>query len=1015
MAVKQIKRAGRARAAEQALSPQLLEHLERLIAELAALRYEEDQERFDDIVAELVNFGAPLKARLLEMIDSISYQERRAAVEAIGQMEIPERGAALTGRLGDANWKVRRSAALAIAQHPVDDAVEPLLKLADDPHRELRLTVLETLGRLGAARAADKLEAVMSDNDWRVRQEAAVALGRLGQRRSFDPLLRGLTDDDEDVQLACAVALRGLVAPMSPEVLREHVERQDDKQRRATLQALQKEALAEGLGPLLKDLQHFVSVQIDVSEISQFGRVLTSEDQIDSLDRAFEREDEATSLLRMLTKEGSRSVILVGEAGVGKTALIHEVTRRLAAQDPSCAVLETSTPELMVGTKYIGEWETKLHDLVEKIRAPRRVFLYLTNVNDLPGAGTTSSNKQNFVTLLAPYMRRGDITVIGESTAEALRRGIERDLSVKRMFQLLPISEPDLPTTHQVVRASLAEMSLRHGVMLKASPDVIELLIDLSGTYYSTMAQPGRSITVLKQVVDNLLEKRQGTGDTLDISAEDVIKGLARFTGLPELLLNDALALDPDAVRGFFDRRVLGQTEAVDAVLDLITLIKAGLTDPTKPFGVFLFVGPTGVGKTDLAKVLAEFIFGSSKRLVRFDLSEYRDFESFEKLIGGTWRNREEGRLTGKVREQPFSVILLDEIEKAHNNIFDLFLQVFDDGRLTDAMGRTADFRHTIIIMTSNLASAFSPGGPLGFGGTEGDSLASGEGVMREVKRFFRPEFLNRIDQTVVFRPLDATIMRRIALRELGQVLMRSGLLRRKLVVDIDPTIVEFLMAQGFSQAFGARPLKRAVENKVLLPVAREIVRSGPGYAGDLIKVRAEPPTALKPGRVVIERASTTFEARRRALLDGGAKALKGTPFEGLAAPARTRQKALDAMTAASERLEVLQGAHDPEALRAAVALVEADMADVAFWDNPERARQRLLRMAHDQRLAEAIEQLFSQRDVLQAAIAPPSKVPLRDSRASFVAWLVDLHLTEEIARQAPIDVEPQDDQEPEA
>ncbi len=994
MAAKQGKGTGRKanrQRAEQTGTDAVLERLEVLIGELSGLRYEEDQERFDDIVAELVNFGERLQARLMAMVKSISYQERRAAVEAIGRLPFAERTQILLESLKDANWKVRRSAALAVSQQPVPEALEPLMELVEDAHRELRLAAIEALGRLKMLEAASVLETALGDNDWRIRQESSIALGRIGSPSSFGPLMGRLTDDDEDVQQASADALKGLLGRVERAAVRERLGLLDDKERRELLQALQKDALREPLGILLAELEHMVSVQVDVGEISQFGRVLTSSDQVRFLDRAFERDQEVDNLLNILRKDGNSSVILVGDAGVGKTAIIHEMTRRLIEEDPTCAVLETSTPELMVGTKYIGEWETKLHDLVEKIKQPRRVYLYLTNVNDLPGAGTTSSNKQNFVTLLAPYMRRGDITVIGESTAEALRTGIEKDLSIKRLFQNISVTEPDTVTVHQVVRQALRDQGRRHDAHFEAAPEVLELLIDLSGTYYSTMAQPGRSVTVLKQVVDHVLEQRGKEGEstqTLRIDAEDVIKGLARFTGLPELLLNDALPMDPVKVRQFFDERVLGQPEAVSSVVDLITLIKAGLTDPTKPFGVFLFVGPTGVGKTELAKVLAEFIFGSRDRMLRLDLSEYREYDSFEKLIGGTWRHKEEGRLTGKVREQPFSVILLDEVEKAHPNVFDLFLQVFDDGRLTDGQGRTADFRHTIIIMTSNLASAFKAGGPVGFGGEEGDSLASQAGIVREVKRFFRPEFLNRLDKVVVFRPLEPETMRQIAQRELGKVLTRSGLLRRKLVVDIKSSILDFLMAQGFSKAFGARPLKRAVESRVLLPIARAIVSSGPGYGGDVLEVAAP-----KGTDVSVERASSEFETRRRALMNAGQDALNGTNLEPLAAAPRTRKQAATQFKDASARLDALLQAHPRQQLRSHIEAVEEAMIKVTFWDKPQEAQQALLGKARRQSILEMLERLVGYQQMLQESL--DNKLRLRDWHDRFVAWLIDLHLAE--------------------
>ncbi|MEL6179080.1 MAG: AAA family ATPase, partial [Myxococcota bacterium] len=735
-----------------ASSEQLVDRLDGLIAELSGLSYEEDADRFDDIVSELVNYGDLIRDRLIACADSLSYQERRAAVEALGRLGYPERETIIIRRLADANWKVRHSAAIAVSDGPFSGAMKSLLALIDDSHRELRLAVIHALGQLGLVEAAGQLEKTLHDPDWRMRQDSATALGKIQARRSFRPLLRALADDDEDVRNAVVQAIKGLLDKLTDTAVREQVVALDDAERRAILAHLEKDSFAKPLGRILAELRSCISSAVDVTELSAFGRVMTAEDQIDTLDRAFERTAEVDNLHKILLKEGNSSVILVGEAGIGKTAIIHELARRVSAEG-QYTVLETSTPELMVGTKYIGEWETKLRDLVEKIKRPRRVFLYLTNVNDLPGAGTTSSSKQNFVTLLAPYMRRGDITVIGESTSEALRTGIEKDLSIKRLFQNIKIDEPDRSMTLRVIRKQLDAMGQQSRVSLSAPAEVLDLLLDLSGTYYSTMAQPGRAVTVLRQVVDHVLEERGDDAEAIQLSAEDVIRGLARFTGLPELLLNDKLPLDTTEVEAFFEKRVLGQPEAVRAIVDLITLIKAGLNDPSKPFGVFLFVGPTGVGKTEIAKALAEFIFGSPERLLRFDLSEYKEYESFEKLIGGTWRNREEGQLTSKVREQPFSVILLDEIEKAHPNIFDLFLQVFDDGRLTDARGRTADFRHTIIVMTSNIASAFSAG-QLGFGEDGVGGMASAKGVMREVQRFFRPEFLNRIDRTVVFQTL---------------------------------------------------------------------------------------------------------------------------------------------------------------------------------------------------------------------------------------------------------------------
>ncbi|MBH24884.1 MAG: hypothetical protein CMH57_10600 [Myxococcales bacterium] len=969
--------------------------LEGLIAELDGLNYDEDAERFDDIVAELVNYGDVMLPYLRECAYSLSYQERRAAVEALGQLGYEERKPIILKSLADANWKVRRSAVIAIGHSPFAEALEPMLGLLMDTHRELRVSLVETLGRMAYSEAAEALELTLLDPDWRLRQDAATALGKIGEARSFGPLMAALVDDDEDVRNAVAASLKLLIGKVSDADIRDQIRFLQDEERRTIQTNLEKDGHAKHLGRIVQELRHTISAAVDITELSSFGRVMTAEDQVDTLDRAFERDAEVENLHKILLKEGNNSVILVGEAGVGKTAIIHELARRVS-EEGRYTVLETSTPELMVGTKYIGEWETKLRDLVEKIKKPRRVFLYLTNVNDLPGAGTTSSSKQNFVTLLAPYMRRGDITVVGESTSEALRTGIEKDLSIKRLFQNIKVDEPDRQTTLKVIRRQLEVLGEQSGVTLSAPAEVLDLLLDLSGTYYSTMAQPGRAVTVLRQVVGHVLEERGDSAEAIRLSSEDIIRGLARFTGLPELLLNDKLPLDTSEVEAFFERRVLGQGEAVQSIVDLITLIKAGLNDPSKPFGVFLFVGPTGVGKTEIAKALAEFIFGSPERLLRFDLSEYKEYESFEKLIGGTWRNREEGQLTSKVREQPFSVILLDEIEKAHPNIFDLFLQVFDDGRLTDARGRTADFRHTIIVMTSNIASAFSAG-QVGFGEDSVGGMASAKGVMREVQRFFRPEFLNRIDRTVVFQPLSNATMRKIALRELGKVLLRSGLLRRRLIVDIDDSVVDYLMAQGFSQAMGARPLKRAVETRVLLPVAREIVSRGPDYSGDILKVRAAPTGRGGALEVHIDRVSSSFDTRRTELLEAGAAGLLRTDFAHLAKRPRSWRVARNHWSEASRRLDAFVARCELDSIEARIAEAEDEVSGVTFWDDPETARTRLLRLVRLKGLCDTVERLEGQREVLLEQLDKRS-LRLDQWHTSFVTWLVELHLVYELA-----------------
>ena len=301
-----------------------------------------------------------------------------------------------------------------------------------------------------------------------------------------------------------------------------------------------------------------------------------------------------------------------------------------------------------------------------------------------------------------------------------------------------------------------------------------------------------------------------------------MIATLSDATGLPLHVLDPRAPLSLDLVREYFASRVLGQPEAVECLVDRIALVKAGLTDPTRPLGVFLFVGPTGTGKTEIAKAFSAFVFGSEERLLRLDMSEYQTPESLERLLGDATRQEEAAPLIAQVRKQPFSVLLLDEFEKAHAQIWDVFLQVFDDGRLTDRSGRTVDLRHCVIILTSNLGAAIPRGPGVGFAGRAGRFDASD--VVKSVARSFRPEFLNRLDRVVVFRPLGREIMRGLLEKELTDVLGRRGLRMRPWAVEWDEAAMDFLIEQGFSAELGARPLKRAVEQHVLTRIATAIV-----------------------------------------------------------------------------------------------------------------------------------------------------------------------------------------------
>jgi ATP-dependent Clp protease ATP-binding subunit ClpC len=551
-------------------------------------------------------------------------------------------------------------------------------------------------------------------------------------------------------------------------------------------------------------------VSIDPDLLSRFGTDLTDLAVSGKLPRAHGVAEACETLLKLIQREPWRSIALLGPAGVGKTALIHELTHHLIKpENGAWRVLRVSPAEFMAGTKYSGEWETKVRDLVAAIKIPRRVVLYVPNLGDLSAAGTWSKSDLNVAGALAPHMDEGSIILLGESTPEEFERGLGAIPSLVRLFDKVLLPEPGPERSREILAAVRTEQKS------DLSDELLERLMEVSGQFLSHISRPGNAVELLKAAMKS--EKESGRAVTF----RDVLDILSKSTGVPGDLLDDAIPLNAVALRKFFEEKIIGQSEAVQAVIDLITMIKAGVTDPAKPFAVFLFVGPTGVGKTELARALAEFIFGDAARLKRFDMSEFADYDGFTRLIGG---KRENGLLTDAVRQHPFSVVLLDEIEKAHLNVFDLCLQIFDAGRLTDGRGRTIDFRRTIVVLTSNIgATTATP--TLGFGTPTEPTpdTTDKDRTLRTLSRFFRPEFLNRLDRIIHFRPLSLQVAEQIARREVGLVLQRSGISRRQLVVEIDPAVIALLVREGYSPHFGARPLKRTVERLLLLPLARAI------------------------------------------------------------------------------------------------------------------------------------------------------------------------------------------------
>ncbi|MGH3078354.1 MAG: AAA family ATPase, partial [Gaiellaceae bacterium] len=542
-----------------------------------------------------------------------------------------------------------------------------------------------------------------------------------------------------------------------------------------------------------------------------------------------------------------RSVLLVGEHGVGKTALARAALDRLASEP---TVFETTAAQLNAGAIYIGELEGRVKTLVESV-AGQDVVWVLPELQETLFAGQHMRSPQGLLDALLPHVESGAITLLAEATPTALELLVAARPRVASAFEIVRVRPLDEADTIAVAKHALEQGALEIGT----DDETLAESFELAQQFLPGIAPPGNLLRLLTATAVEAVE--QGAES---FGGADVLATLAAGSGLPLALLDPDAALPLAEVRAFFERRVLEQPEAVDCVVERIAMIKAGVTDPTRPLGVFLFVGPTGTGKTEIAKSLAEFLFGSPERLVRLDMSEYQTPESLERLLSDTSQEARGAALVSSVRKDPFAVVLLDEFEKAAQPIWDLFLQVFDDGRLTDLQGRVVDFRRCVIVLTSNIGSPLARGPSVGF--EPSARTFSSAGIERAIQSSFRPEFRNRLDRIVVFRPFERSAMRALLDKELADALARRGLRGRPWAVEVDDSAYAFLIDKGFSPELGARPLKRALERYLLAPLAAAIVEQSvpegdqflfvTAAEGDRIEVAFVDPDA-EPERVELE------------------------------------------------------------------------------------------------------------------------------------------------------------------
>lgn len=533
---------------------------------------------------------------------------------------------------------------------------------------------------------------------------------------------------------------------------------------------------------------------------------------------AWELNEAVAALARLVGGEHPASVLLVGQAGVGKTALFHQLVRERARLALAATPFwETSGSRLVAGMSGYGMWQQRC-DHLRREAAKTRAVVHLGSLSELMDVGKAEGIEQGMAGFLRPFIARGELLAVVEATPEQVALIERQDPALLNAFTRLEVEEPAPPRARAILRREagfLARPAPRPARRKRPqeipepcslADDGLDKLERLHRRFASYSAWPGRPLRFLRNLM------RDGTpGSTL--AARDVTLAFARESGLPLSMLDEDAELKLEEVQQFFSERVLAQDRAVELVVDLLATFKAGLSRPGRPLASLLFIGPTGVGKTEMARSLAEYLFSNRSRLTRFDMSEYADPASVQRLISGLGG---EGLLTARVREQPFAVILFDEFEKADSSFFDLLLQVLGEGRLTDARGRVADFTTSVIIMTSNLGAQGFMQGNLGFGTRRKKAEAH---FTTEVRNFLRPELLNRLDRIVPFMPLDAAAIERVAAREL-ELAQRRAAASGRLEFLAAPGVVELLAKLGWQEKYGARPLKRAMERHLLVPLA---------------------------------------------------------------------------------------------------------------------------------------------------------------------------------------------------
>ncbi len=551
------------------------------------------------------------------------------------------------------------------------------------------------------------------------------------------------------------------------------------------------------------------------TELDRVGRCL---DWLypDELKRAALREKEVAELERLLIGVDRRAVLLVGPRAVGKTTILHEfVYRRVQNRKRPYSAKKNSwllSPQRLIsGMSYVGQWENRVLAILKEARRRDHVLCF-DDVMGLYQAGITADSRLCIADVLRSYVLRREVRIVGEMTPAALAAFQERDRGLADQFHILPIAPTNDEDTLRILLQVRRNLEADNGCRFE--PDAVPTVLEVKRRYEGQAAFPGKAVSLLKHL--------SAHHPKAEIDRSVVYREFHSKTGLSLSLLDKRRRLTREAVVGGLRREIVGQAEAISAAADVITVAKAGLNDPQRPWATLLFLGPTGVGKTQCAKTLTKVLFTDESRLLRFDMNEFVSPDSAARLVGTA--SDPEGLLTAAVRRQPYSVVLFDEIEKAHPDVVDLLLQLTGEGRLTDALGRTSDFCNTVVVMTSNLGVRES-GRSLGL---RSDEASRRHTFVKAAEDFFRPEFFNRIDRVVPFEELGREDMQKIAELLLGDLLEREGLVRRQCVLQVDPRAMRRIVDEGYHPQLGARALKRAIEKQLTQPIATHLTAASP-------------------------------------------------------------------------------------------------------------------------------------------------------------------------------------------